>query len=139
VLPRSTEGRLILVIVALGLLLMGAGAEIQRLRARPMTQERVKVVRGPTRTIVKTVTTPGGERIVERIREVASETRESEHEEKPACPVVRKRYVRATLDPLLSGAPRAAAAGLTIWDRLDLGGSYDWRAKAVGVEVGARF
>lgn len=134
-----------LALVALALHLGGRVKELEAtLAARPKVEERVvyKRVQGPTRTEYRTIEKPGGERVVERIRYVerAEVSREAEHVETPSCAPSSKRtrWVHGTLDPLLR-APRAASAGLTLWNGLDVGGSYDWRHKAIGIEVGARF
>lgn len=118
--------------------------------ARPLISESAKratdLKRGPVKVSRKTTILPDGTKTVESVREVASEERHTASEtarvETPACPAPRRpktRYGHITLDPGASLTPRAADAGLTLWDRLDVGGSYDWRYKALGIEVGGRF
>lgn len=126
-------------------LFLASCGEIMRLRAivqaRPTVQDRVvtKTVQGPTRTEVRTIFKPGGERVEERIVYVESKTteREKEHSEKPAANR-RSRYVGLGLDPLDCHRP-IVRAGLNLWDTYDIGGTFDTRAMRPGLEVAFRF
>ena len=118
--------------------------------ARPAIKERVifKRVQGPTRVEVRTITKPGGEKIVERIRFVErSETSNRvEREETPICvsPDNRAkaapwRYARVAFDPAWGWKPRSAAVGVTWRNFLDVGATADWHYDAVGLEAGIRW
>jgi hypothetical protein len=138
--PRlPNRGELLLVILVLGVLLAVAGAHIRRLQANPLVQESIvyRRVQGPTRTVVRTTTKPSGEVVVERERTVESSTVERDTEKKEtARPLSKSRWAHATVD---AAGPRAAAAGLTLWNTLDVGASYDWRSRAPGAVIGIRF
>lgn len=134
-----------LALVALALHLAGRVRELEAvIAAKPRIEEKIvyKRIQGPTRTEVRTIERPGGERIVERIKYVerAEVSKDTEHTETPvAAPFAKRtRWIHGTIDPVLL-APRAASAGLTLWNRIDVGGGYDWRYKAIGVQIGARF
>ena len=64
-LPKTLDERLIVGCVVLGIILAAAGAKILRLQeqlaARPAIDDRqsVRTIQGPTRTIYRTITTPG--------------------------------------------------------------------------------
>lgn len=119
------------------------------LAARPATEEQVRLVRvsGPIQWRTRIETKPGGEKIIERWRSAGpSEVREDRsHEETPACAPEtprKSRWASVTIAPGDIPKPYSihrAAAGITLWDRLDIGGSYDWRYNAAGIDVGVRF
>lgn len=150
-LPSKLDERLLLVIIVLGLLLAAAGAKILRLQeqlaARPAVEERVvyKRVQGPVRVEVRTITKPGGEKVVERIRTVESVVVDTvtEHAEAPAAPRPRNRYLGVGVDPLNYARMPRIRAGVTLWNTVDAGVSYDARfspvAGAVGLELAYRF
>ena len=139
-LPRSAYA-----IVGLSLALIAACLHIRSLQAtiaaKPTTQDRVvtKTVQGPTRTEIRTIVKPGGERVEERIVYVESKTteRENEHSEKPAANR-RSRYVGLGIDPLDYHRP-TVRAGLNLWDTYDIGGTLDTRNMRPGVELAFRF
>lgn len=119
------------------------------LEARPAIQERVvtRTIQGPTLVKWRTVTKPGGEKVVEKVRYVESRARsnETEHEETPVCEAqrpVKRGYVGFAAGPFMMRATRARA-GLTFFDRLDLGGAYDPRftpsSGAFQIETAFRF
>jgi hypothetical protein len=107
--------------------------------ARPTVSERVRVERGPVRIVRTTVYLPDGTKKIEQSRDIASEKRETDHTEAPACPaphVNKPRWAHGIGD---MGGPYALNAGMTFWDRLDVGASYDWRHKAPGFVIGGRW
>lgn len=153
-LPKTLDERLLLVIVVLGLALAGAGAKILRLQeqiaAKPAVEDRIiyKRVQGPIRVEVRTITKPGGEVVVERIRTVerVEIERENAHLEAPATPLARPRtrYLGLGVDPLRYAALPRLRAGVTFFaGRLDAGVAYDARfspvAGAFGLELAYRF
>lgn len=112
--------------------------------------EKTVTTAGPERVVEKIREIPGGERIIERVvyrdtvkTETGTETKVDRKEE-AACPPAasRKRYVGLALDPLNTQRPRLRA-GLTIWNRFDLGGAYDSRFApnqgALQIEAAYRF
>ena len=153
--PKSLNDRLLVACIILGLLLAAAGAKIVRqqeqLDAKPAVQDRVvyRKVQGPTRVEVRTITKPGGEVIVERIRvvEKVEIERQTEYVEVPAhvlAPKKRTRYVGLGVDPLNYARLPRIRAGVTLWNgTVDAGVSYDARfspiAGAVGLEMAYRF
>lgn len=115
------------------------------LEAKPAVQERVvykdrvvfKRVEGPTRTETRTVIAPSGDRVIEKVvykdRVVVERDSEKAGEtarvETPNCPPEKHlptRYLGLGLDPLRYEKPRLRA-GLTFWNRLDVGAAYDTR------------
>lgn len=153
-LPSKLDERLLLVCIVLGLLLAAAGAKIVRqqeqLAAKPAIQERVvyRKVQGPTRTEVRTITKPGGEVVRERIRVVEKVEIDTmtEYVEVPVgalAPKKRTRYVGLGVDPLNYARLPRIRAGVTLWNTVDAGVSYDARfspvAGAVGLELAYRF
>ena len=142
-------------LIVMGLLLAAAGAKILRLQealaVKPRVENRVvtRTVQGPTRVEVRTITKPGGETIVERIRYTESKTTDKavEHIEAPVfAPLARPRtrYAGLVIDPLRYAALPRLRAGLTMFKgSVDLGVSYDWRfpatAGAFGLETAWRF
>ncbi len=123
------------------------------LAARPAVhleaEQQLKIVKvaGPVHYETKTVYVPGTtqvqyvERIVTRDPVTTTTQKDSEvvKDVKPACPAAAAapwRYAGATLD---GSGPRALRAGVTLWNRLDLGASYDWKYHAAGGDVGVRF
>lgn len=143
-LPSKLDERLLLVCIVLGLLLAAAGAKIVRLQeqlaAKPAVVDRVvyKRVQGPTRVEVRTITKPGGETVVERIRTVESVIVDTvtEHAEAPAAPRPRNRYLGVGVDPLNYARLPRIRAGVTLWNTVDAGVSYDARFSPVGGAVG---
>jgi hypothetical protein len=102
---------------------------------------KVKVVTtAPDGTKTSTTTTDSGP-----VETHATALLDERRTETPACAPLRAsktRWGHVTLDPDRLPNPdavRRMALGLTFWDTLDLGGSYDWRFGAAGLEVGARF
>ncbi len=82
-----------------------------------------KIVKGPERVIVKTVTMPGGETIVTRYIDRASETidKKEDIKETPIKTAHDKRWiVGAGVDPLHSTDSAYVRGGVTIFNRLDL-------------------
>lgn len=149
--PSRMDTRLLLGCIALGLLLAAAGHRITELnaelRARPATEERVvtRTVQGPTRTEVRTIVKPGGERIEERIVYVESKTTERDREfsSTPSAARARTRYLGIGVDPLdYARAPRIRA-GATVFGSFDAGVAYDPRLAptkgAVQLEIAYRF
>lgn len=126
----------ILGVVAVGLFAWNLRLH-ERLAAKPLVQDRVvtRTVQGPTRVEVRTITKPGGEKIVERVRTVESKVtdRASEHTETPACPRVPTRYAGLGVSPGYWTRPRLSA-GLTFGGRVDAGAFYDMRYEALGLE-----
>lgn len=110
-----------------------------QLAAKPMVEERVKEVRveGPVRVVEKFVVGPAGACVLdERTTErgATTTTTEAEHEERPICAPeysAHTRYAGLALDPLDARRPRLRA-GVTLFDRLDLGGAYDTRFPPLG-------
>lgn len=112
--------------------------------------EKKVVVAGPERVVEKIREVPGGERIVERTiyrdvvrTETGTDTNVDRKEAPVGLPATRKsRYVGLGLDPLAPEKPRLRA-GLTFWDRLDLGAAYDTRfapkSGALQAEASFRF
>ena len=151
-LPKSLDERFLLACVVLGLMLAAAGAKILRLQeqlaARPAVEEHqaTRVVTGPTRTVYRTITAPGGTVTVEKERTVESRVVETvrDHSETPvALPHNRTRYVGLGIDPLRYAALPRLRAGVTFFGAVDLGVSYDARFSptggAFGVEAAYRF
>lgn len=123
------------------------------LAARPAVhleaEQQVHTVRvaGPVRVETKTVYVPGTKEIqyVDRIVETGSVTTTTQKDSEvkkdvqPACvapAAFPRRYVGTTLD---LGGPRAVRGGVTLWDHLDVGASYDWKYNAAGLEAAWRF
>lgn len=109
--------------------------------ARPAVEERVQLVRteAPARVVTKYLEGKVVERVIER-GERRTET-VKEHSERPACPAERRaptRYVGVALAPDAWQKPRISG-GLTFADRVDLGGYYDSRYSALGVETRYRW
>lgn len=153
-LPSRSEATLIaaLLFVLLFASWLRRGERIAALEARPAVQESAHVAkhevvkRGPVKLSRKKTVAPDGTVTTESTREVAGEERETnlavdlKREETP--PVLPRapttRWVHGTFD--INGyMPRRVAGGLTLWGRVDLGVSYDWRYRATGIEVGLRF
>lgn len=144
--PRTREGRLILALVVALFALAASvrhGFELQGvIDAKPTVQDRIitKTVQGPTRTEIRTIIRPGGERIEEKIVYVESKTteREKEHSEAPAAVRLKTRYVGLGINPQDYARP-IVRAGLTVWGTYDLGGTFDTRRMIPGVEASWRF
>ena len=140
-LPRSVYA-----IVGLSLALIAACLHIRSLRAtiaaRPTVQDRIitKTVQGPTKTEVRTIIKPGGERIEERIVYVESKVtdRATEHSEAPAPIRLKTRYAGVRVD-LLDYERPTLRAGLTVWGTYDLGATFDTRNMRPGIEAAWRF
>lgn len=149
--PSRFDMRLLLGCIALALLLAAAGHRIVELNAmldaKPEVSERIitRTVQGPTRTEVRTIVKPGGERVEERIVYVESKVteRDREHSESPSAPKRRTRYLGIGVDPLdYARAPRIRA-GATVFGSVDAGIAYDPRLAptkgAVQLEISYRF
>jgi len=147
ILPRSLDGRLAVGCILLALMLAAAGAKIVRqqeqLDAKPAVTERVvyRKVQGPTRVEVRTITKPDGEKIVERIRVVEKVEIDTmtEYVEVPVgalAPKKRTRYLGIGVDPLNYARLPRIRAGVTLWNKVDAGVSYDARFSPVGGAVG---
>lgn len=147
-LLNSREGKYILVILALGGLLWGAGRRIAELdaalAARPATfdsqvDDRTEDVRrGPIKRTTTTTTAPDGTKTRTAVVEIASEerhieaTRAKEHHEAPAQARPRARYVGLGVDPLNYARLPRLRAGVTLWSVLDAGVAYDARLPVTG-------
>jgi hypothetical protein len=142
---------MLLVCVVLGLLLAAAGAKIVRLQeqvdAKPAVQDRIvyRKVQGPTRIEVRTITKPGGEVIVEKIRIVEKVVvdRQTEYAEVPAGALAPKKHPRwAYLDfnpaSRTPYVPVGARMGHDI-GRGSIGAWYYAPATAFGATAGFRF
>lgn len=140
-LPRSYY-----TIAALSILLIAALIHIRKLQgviaSRPTVQDRVitKTIQGPTKTEVRTIVKPGGERIEERIVYVESKTtdRATEHSEAPAAVKLKTRYIGLGINPQDYQRP-TLRAGLTICGTYDIGGTFDTRRMIPGIEASWRF
>lgn len=140
-LPRSYY-----TIAALSVLLIAAIIHIRNLQgalaAKPTVQDRIitKTIQGPTKTEVRTIVKPGGERIEERIVYVESKTteRENEHSEAPQGIKLKTRYAGVRVD-LLDYERPTLRAGLTVWGTYDLGATFDTRNMRPGIEAAWRF
>lgn len=132
-------------ILILSALLCLACAEIMHLRSlvasKPAVENKevIRTVQGPTRTEIRTIIKPGGERVEERIVYVESKVtdRATEHSEIPAKDQ-RTRYFGLGINPLDYGRP-TVRAGLTVYGALDIGGTFDTRSMRPGVEAAYRF
>lgn len=152
------DARYLLAIGGLVLLLAGAVKVIvaqqvvidtkPKVEIRTVTKVETRRVAGPVRIVQTVRVLPSGEKITERTTDRAAVTTDTHRDaaaeriERPACPPARRaatRWVHVTLDPQDQFKPRAAAVGLTLWDRVDAGASADWRYKAVGVQLGGRW
>jgi hypothetical protein len=118
-----------------------------RIEFRDRIVEKRVDVKGPVH-IVKVEALDGSKTTtVDRSPETVTtdKNRDTAHTETPVCPppgAQKTRWGHVTLDPERLPNPdavRRVAGGWTLWDTLDLGGSYDWRFGAFGLEVGARF
>lgn len=140
-LPRSAYA-----IAGLSVALIAACLHIRSLQAtiaaRPAVQDRIvtKTVQGPTRTEIRTIIKPGGERVEERIVYVASKTteREKDHSEAPQPVRLKTRYVGLSMTGLDYARP-TFKAGMTVLGTYDLGGTFDTRRMIPGVEASWRF
>lgn len=157
---------LILVVIVVGLLAVAKrqqeaiGALKAQLAMKPAVEaskhveKDQKVARGPIKTTKTVVTTPDGTKTATTVKEAGPETVETatrtdeERREAPVAPPAppaprRPRYVGLALDPSDRGMPTRARAGLTLWDRLDVGAAWEPRRPptdgAVQLEVSYRF
>jgi hypothetical protein len=150
----------LLVILVLALLLCALRARLKTdeavIAARPAVHTEAEQqshsvrVAGPVRVVTKTVYVPGTTQVqyVERDIERGQTTTTTEKDShvvkdvRPACPPAPRapwRYAGVTVDPLNSFMPRALRGGVSLWGRLDVGGSFDWKYRALGLEAAVRF
>lgn len=156
---------LLLTIAVVGLLALtkrqqeNIGALKAQLAAKPLVEASKHVAkastraRGPVKTTKTVVTAPDGTKTATTVKEAAAETIASTstsdevRKETPAPAVAtaprRTRYVGLALDPFAQGRPRRARAGLTLWDRIDAGASWEPRRApsdgALQIELTYRF
>ncbi len=160
--PKSAEGRLVLAVIALGVLLALAGRRIVQLDAELAARPEVMdgtvdhrtedVRRGPVKITRSVVTAPDGTRTVNSVREESpveiSKTTvlENTHKEIPwdaGEPRNRTRYVGIGVDPLNYARIPRLRAGLTFLGSIDVGVAYDARfspvSGAFSLEAAYRF
>ena len=128
------------------------------LHARPTVQfrdrivEKRVIVRGPVRIVKDIVKAPDGTVTIRTTTDRSPETVTSDKdhgiervETPPVIPEAprRMRYVGLALNPFDHGMPERARAGLTMWDRLDLGAAWEPRRPptdgGVQLELSYRF
>jgi hypothetical protein len=130
-------------------------ADETALAARPKveikTEQQVKTVRvaGPVRIESKEVKGPGDTVFIDRIIERGETTTTTQKDTQvdktiaPACVAAAPapwRYAGVMVDPLSSTKLVGARGGVTLWNRLDLGGSLRLDRGAQGaVEASVRF
>ncbi len=143
--PKSAEGRLVLAVIAFGVLLALAGRRIVQLDAE-------LAVACLESLGYRVVTAPDGTRTVNSVREESpveiSKTivLENTHKEIPwdaGEPRNRTRYVGIGVDPLNYARIPRLRAGLTFLGSIDVGIAYDARfppvAGAFSIEAAYRF
>lgn len=141
----------ILTIVILASLLVGAGSRIQTLdatlAARPAISDKVvtKIVRGPVRIEIRTITKPDGTKETSKVLARAGEEidRNASHSEVPACAPPERRYDRylgVLIDPLSATKINGARGSMTVLKRVEVGANlrYD-RGLVAGGDLGWRF
>lgn len=119
--------------------------------------QRAAVHRAPVKTTKTVTTAKDGVKTVVTVKEagpvdvgpvattttaLTAETR-VETPPPPPKPFVPTRYVGLGLDPFAPGIPKRVRAGLTLWNRIDVGVAWEPRLRAshgaVGVELSYRF
>lgn len=160
-MPHRLPPSAYIMVVLSGLLLWACyviGEQRSQLDAKPVVletrlDERTEDVRrGPVTITRRTETKPDGTKVVEQKREVAGEERhiaassDVHHEETPVsalAPRARNRYVGVGVDPLNYARLPRLRAGVTLFDRVDLGVAYDARFAPVSgafqIEASYRF
>lgn len=143
-LLRSKDSRYVTAIVVLSTGLAIAVWRVDELEkalaAKPKiiteteVETKIVTVEGPERIVEKIVEKPGGERIIERVIEKEATRTETGTEAKAVrsqTPTGKldlpRRYIGLAIDPISRFDKPRFRAGLTVWNRLDLGVAYDTR------------
>lgn len=116
----------------------------QALRDKPKVETRVetKTVQGPVRIVEKIITSPAGEKIVERVitRDVVVKDSTAAKVETPICPAPYKPrfFIGASANPFRSQDGQMLQIGYTVNGRLDLGYGHSINAPSTRHEIATR-